>query len=55
MKTIEWQPLSDDYGIVGYAWDCQHCGNEHRWVVPCKDCEYQCEVCGEDSYSDWEE
>lgn len=21
VKTIEWQPLSDDYGIVGYAWD----------------------------------
>lgn len=55
MKTIEWQPLSDDYGIVGYAWDCQHYGNEHRWVVPCKDCEYQCETCGEESYSDWED
>lgn len=41
--------------VVGYAWDCQHCGNEHRWVVPFKDCEYQCEVCGEEYYSDWEE
>ena len=53
VRTIEWQPLSDDYGVVGYAWDCQHCGNEHRWVVPCRDCEYQCEVCGEESYGDW--
>ena len=53
--TIEWQPLSDDYGVAGYACDCPQCGNEHRWVVPCKDYEYKCETCGEESYSDWEE
>lgn len=55
MKPIEWEAIDDGYGTVGYSWTCWNCKERHTFVVPYKDEVYQCEACGVESYSDWEE
>lgn len=43
--TVEWIGFVDDYGIIGWGFDCEKCGNYHKFADYWED-EVECDKCG---------
>lgn len=53
-RLLQWQPFEDDYGVVGWWWECDVCEHKHNWVVPYIDT-YTCDKCEAEHVSNFEE